>query len=68
MKTLFKILKFFRITDENSVISITNLFMFIVMYKIMNTPALSMKDISIVLIVIVNYSYKKKLIKEKNEI
>ena len=63
---MIKILKFLRLADENNVLSITNIFMFIMMYKIYSTPALSMHDISVVFIAIANYSYKKKLNKDQD--
>lgn len=60
---ILSILSFFRITDENQKISITNIFMFIIMYKLMETKALSMEDISLFLVAITNYNYKKHISK-----
>lgn len=61
-----KLFKFFRITDSNNELSITNLFVYLIMYKIYKTNALSMEDISICFVAISNYVYKKKLEKGKN--
>ena len=61
MEKMFKILNFLRITDDSNRLSITNITVMLMMYKIISTPALSMQDIAIAIVPLFNYAYKKKL-------
>ena len=61
MNKIRRLLKFLRLTDNDGLLSITNIFMIILLYKIAVTPALSIQDISIMFVAVSNYSLKKFL-------
>lgn len=64
MKKILKVLKFFRITDEKDLLSLTNLAVMVGIYKIIVTNATSMNDLGLFLIPLLNYAYKKTINKE----
>lgn len=59
---IHKILRFFRVTDENGLVSLTNIFIMIVLWKVAIAPTLDLKDIATVFIAFSNYIYKKHLL------
>ncbi len=60
-----KTLQYVRITDENNKISLTNLAMMIVMYKMVITQATSWQDLTALGIVIIGYQTKRVIEKKK---
>ena len=54
-----KIIKIFRITDEKGLLSLTNITMMIVMYKLAITPALSFTDITALGLGVLSYQAKR---------
>jgi len=54
---------FFRITDEYGRISLTNITMMIVMYKIAVTPSMGMQDITALAIGVLGYQVKRMVSK-----
>ena len=54
-----KVAKVFRITDEQGLVSLTNVTMLIVMYKIMMTPTVSMQDLTALALGIFGYQVKR---------
>lgn len=60
-KWIHKILNFFRITDENGVLSLTNIFIIIVLYKLAMSPTLNLEEVATVFIAISNYMYKRHI-------
>lgn len=65
-KGLDKVLKYLRINDENSLISLTNIAMIVLLYKIMVTPAVSFVDIAGLFIAVMGYQVKR-VIKTKEK-
>ena len=59
MEKLFKVLRFFRLTDESNVISLTNLALMAGIYKILVTNATSMNDVGLFLLPLLNYAHKR---------
>jgi hypothetical protein len=53
--------KYMRVTDEQGLISLTNVTMLIVMYKVMMTPAVSMQDLTALAIGVLGYQAKRAL-------
>lgn len=62
---LDKVLKYLRINDENSLISLTNIAMILVIYKIAVTPAVSFQDITALAIAVMGYQVKRVISKDK---
>ena len=58
-EVLNKVLKYLRINDEKGLISLTNIAMIIVIYKIAVTPAVSFTDIAGLALGIVGYQSKR---------
>ena len=58
-----KILQIFRIYDEKGLISLTNITMMIVMYKIAMTPSLSFIEISGLALGVLGYQAKRVISK-----
>lgn len=65
MKKLFKVLKFFRITDEDDLLSLTHLCVYIGMYKVITTQAADLQDVGLFITALMNYGYKKYVNKDK---
>ena len=58
-------LQYVRINDENNKISLTNLAMMIVMYKMVTTTATSWQDLTALAIAIIGYQAKRVIEKDK---
>lgn len=56
-----KVARYFRITDEQGLVSLTNVTMLIVMYKVMMTPAVSMQDLTALALGIFGYQAKRAI-------
>ena len=56
-----KILQYFRINDEKGRISLTNLALILILFKIAIVPATSMKDIAALMTVVLSYQVKRKI-------
>lgn len=56
---IHKILNFLRITDEDGVLSLTNIFIIIVLFKLAMAPTLQLEEVATVFIAISNYMYKR---------
>lgn len=56
---LDKVLKYLRINDEKGLISLTNIAMIVVIYKISMTPAVSFTDIAGLALGILGYQSKR---------
>ena len=59
-----KVAQVFRITDENGLISLTNITMMLVMYKIAVTPAVSMQDLTALALGVLGYQAKRLMEKK----
>lgn len=60
MKRLISILSFFRIVDaHDETLSITNIALYIVLYKLTMAPAINITDVGALVIALGNYSIKK---------
>lgn len=56
---LSKALRYLRINDEHNLVSLTNIAMIIVIYKIAVTPAVSFQDITALCIAVMGYQVKR---------
>ena len=56
-----KVLKYLRINDEKNLISLTNIAMILVIYKISVTPAVSFQDITALAIAVLGYQAKRMI-------
>ena len=65
MKKVFKVLKFFRIVDEQDLLSITNLAIYAVVIKISTADVTSLNDAALAIGVLLNYAHKKHVSKSK---
>ncbi len=65
MKKLFKVLKFFRLVDENNQLSLTNIAVMVGISKIALTQATSMEDLGLFIIRLMGYAHKKHIGKDK---
>lgn len=63
---LKRALRYLRINDEKNMVSLTNLAMILILYKIASTPATSMEDIGLLLGVLASYQ-AKRLIEKKTD-
>ena len=62
MKEIFKkTLYFLRLTDEKNILSLTNIFIIIVLVKLAQADQLDLEAVATVFIAISNYMYKKHL-------
>lgn len=61
-----KALKYLRINDENNMLSLTNIAMILILFKIATTAATSMEDIGLLLGVLSSYQ-AKRLIEAKSK-
>lgn len=62
LNRLFKILIFFRIVDfHDNLLSITNIVMYICLFRLVNAPQASYNEIGGLLVSMAAYSYKKYL-------
>jgi len=59
MKYLIRTGQFLRILDEQQNLSISNLIVMLMMFKVMTTPALSMADIATAVTALLPYTVKK---------
>lgn len=59
--TIHRILVYLRLEDEKGRMSLTNLAMMIMLYKIATTQATSITDLTTLAVTIVGYHYKKHL-------
>lgn len=58
---LNKILMYCRVNDENGMISLTNIAMIIVIYKLATTPVVSFQDITALAIGVIGYQAKRAI-------
>ena len=63
-KGLMRVLKYLRINDENGVISLTNIAMIVVIFKMIITPATSWQDLTALTIAISSYQFKRAIEKK----
>lgn len=56
-----KILKYLRVHDEKGMISLTNIAMLIVLYKLTTTPVVSFQDITALAIGVIGYQAKRAI-------
>lgn len=54
-----KVLQYFRLNDEKGLVSLTNLAMILVLYKLAVTPALSVQDLTALFIAVIGYQGKR---------
>lgn len=66
-KWIKKVLRYARINDEKNNISLTNLAMMIVMYKMVVTNATSWQDLSALAIAILGYQIKRVIEGKKDQ-
>ena len=60
-ETIHKVLVYLRLEDEKGRMSLTNIAMIIMLYKIASTDATSITDLTTLALTIVGYHYKKHL-------
>ena len=60
-ETMHKVLIYLRLEDEKGRMSLTNIAMIIMLYKIATTPATSITDLTTLALTIVGYHYKRHL-------
>lgn len=65
--TLQKSLKFLRLTDENQVLSLTQIAFWVLIIKIALSVSPTLPEIAALLTVILNYSYKRYTLSKKEE-
>lgn len=63
--TLQKTLSFLRLTDENQVLSLTQIAFWVLIAKIALSPSPTLPEIAALLTVILNYSYKRYTLNKK---
>lgn len=56
-----KITQFFRLTDDRGLLSLTNITMMIVMYKLALTPSLSFTDLTALALGVLSYQGKRMI-------
>lgn len=61
---LNKALQYLRLNDENGLVSLTNIAMILVLYKLAVTPALSIQDLTALFIAIGGYQFKRIAVKK----
>jgi len=61
-----KLLQYLRLNDENNMVSITNIAVYLMLYKIYQTPAVSITDLTALAATILNYGHKKHLRTKEN--
>lgn len=61
---LSKGLKYFRINDDQNRLSLTNVTMLIILFKLCTTPSSSFQDITALSIAVLGYQFKRKVEKE----
>lgn len=54
-----KVLKYLRINDEKGLISLTNIAMILVLYKLAVTPALNIQDLTALFVAVLGYQGKR---------
>lgn len=54
-----KVMKYLRIHDEKGIVSLTNIAMIIVLYKLAMTPAVSFQDITALAVAVMGYQVKR---------
>ena len=59
-----RVLIYFRIHDEKGLISLTNIAMLIVLYKLMMTPSVSFEDITALAVGVLGYQTKRAISKD----
>lgn len=60
-----KVLKYFRINDDNNLVSLTNVTMIVIIYKISVTPAVNFQDITALAVAVLGYQAKRVVEKIK---
>ena len=63
-KAINKALQYLRVNDENGLVSLTNIAMILVLYKLAVTPALSIQDLTALFIFILGYQFKRVAVKK----
>lgn len=66
-KNADKVLKYFRINDEKGLVSLTNIAMILVLYKLATTPALNIQDLTALFVSVLGYQGKRFLENKKSE-
>lgn len=61
---LSKGLKYFRINDDQNRLSLTNITMLIILFKLCTTPSSSFQDITALSIAALSYQFKRKIEKD----
>ena len=64
-KNTDKVLKYVRINDEKGLVSLTNIAMILILYKLAVTPALNIQDITALFIAVMGYQGKRLLENKK---
>lgn len=54
-----KVLKYLRVNDEKGLVSLTNIAMILVIYKVGVTPALSIQDLTALFVAVLGYQGKR---------
>ena len=61
MEKVFKILKFFRLVDNDNLLSITNISVMVMVAKIAATQATSMQDMAMGVVALMSYMHKRQV-------
>lgn len=60
--------RFFRLLDENNVLSLTNIILILVVVKLMMTPDTSLENIGVILLGLMNYVHKRQTVAKKPQV
>lgn len=58
-QNMFAVGRFFRLLDDNNVVSLTNIALMIVIGKLAITPSMAIPEIGALMLGVLNYSYKR---------
>jgi len=59
------LLSYIRLNDENNKLSLTNLALMLMLYKVWETPAVSITDLTALFVAVANYSFKRHVNSKK---
>jgi len=58
------LMSYLRVNDENNKLSLTNLALMLMLYKVYMTPAVSITDLTALFVAIANYGHKRHVNKD----
>ena len=66
--TFLKLGQFFRVVDDDNLLSLTNLVIFVAIYKIIVAPVFTITEVTSLLISMLAYGYKRHVNKKRKEV